>query len=286
MEAARHIVALGVSKLIIAVRSVEKGKAAKRDIEQTTKCSSNVIEVWPLDLCSYASVKAFAARASRDLPRLDVLLENAGVAMLRWDWAEDNELSLTVNVVSTFLLAFLMLPKLKETAAKFNARLNLSIVVSDTHFMVDFKEKDAPEGIFNHMNKKDNANMEERYPTSKLMEVFLVREMASRRPADTYPVTINMLNPGLCKSELSREGNARIKIMKLLLARTTEAGSRTLVAAAAAGPETHGEYMNMCKATPTATITTSPEGKKAQKRLWDELIDKLEKIEPGVSANL
>ena len=286
MEAARHIVALGASKLIIAVRSTEKGEAAKRDIEGSTKCSSNVIEVWPLDLCSYASVKAFTARASKDLPRVDVLLESAGVAMLRWDWAEDNELSLTVNVVSTFLLALLMLPKLKETAAKFNTRPNLSVVTSDTHFFVDFKEGSAPEGIFNHMNKKSNANIDERYPTSKLMEVFLVREMASRRPADKYPVTINMLNPGLCQSELSREGNAQIKIMKFFLARTTEAGSRTLVAAASAGPETHGEYMNMCKVTPTATVTTGPEGQKTQKRLWGELIDKLEKIEPGISANL
>ena len=35
-------------------------------------------------------------------------------------------------------------------------------------------------------------------------------------------------------------------IAKFLLARTTEAGSRTLVAAAAAGPETHGKYMADC----------------------------------------
>jgi len=215
-----------------------------------------------------------------------VLIENAGVVKSGWEWAEDNELTLTVNVVSTFLLAFLLLPKLREIAIKFNTRPNLTIVTSETHFLVDFNEKTAPEGIFNHMNKKSNVNMGQRYATSKLMEVYIVREMAARRPADTYPVTVNMVNPGLCKSELAREGSMRIKILKFLLARSTEAGSRTLVHAAGAGPETHGEYLDMYKMTPPATVVRSPEGQKAQKRLWDELMDQLDKIEPGISGNL
>lgn len=270
----------------MAVRSIEKGEAAKKSIEQSTKCDPQVIEVWSLDLSSYDSVKAFAARASQDLSRIDVLLENAGVAMLRWDWAEDNELTVTVNVVSTVLLGLLLLPKLRETASKFNTRPNLTFVVSDTHFFVDFKEKDAPEGIFAHLNEKSSANMDERYPTSKLMEVFAVREMAAKEGAEASPVTINMLNPGLCESELAREGNARIKIMKFLLARTTEEGSRTLVHAASAGPDTHGQYLNMCQVTPTATVVRGPGGDKTQKKLWAELMQKLDTIQPGVSSNL
>jgi NAD(P)-dependent dehydrogenase (short-subunit alcohol dehydrogenase family) len=268
------------------VRSIEKGEAAKKSIEESTKCSSDVIEVWSLDLASYASVQAFAAKASKDLPRLDVLLENAGVATAKFTIAEDNELTLTTNVVSTFLLAFLLLPKLRETATKFNVRPILSIVSSETHYFVDFPEKDAPEGIFNNMNDESKANMAARYPTSKLMEVYIVREMAARKPADKYPVTINMLNPGLCHSELGREGSIALKIMKFLLARTTEEGSRTLVHATGAGSETHGEYLSDCKITETATVVRSAEGQKAQKRLWDELMAKLDKIVPGVSGNL
>lgn len=52
-EAARHIARLGASKLILAVRNVEAGEEAKRDIENTTKCGKSVIEVWKLDLASY-----------------------------------------------------------------------------------------------------------------------------------------------------------------------------------------------------------------------------------------
>ena len=286
LEAARHFAKLGASKLILAVRSTEKGEAAKKSIEKSTSCDPHVIEVWPLDLCSYASVKEFAARASRDLARLDVLLENAGVASEKWSVSEDNERTLTVNVVSTFLLALLLLPKLKETSAKFNTRPTLTVVSSDTHAFIDFEEKTAPEGIFNYMNDKAKANMTDRYPTTKLIEVFTVREMAARRPADTYPVTINLTNPGLCKSELPREGVLRITIMKLLFARTTEAGSRALVHAGVAGPGTHGEYLDMCEVTPPATMVLSADGKQTQKRLWGELVEKLDGIQPGVSGNL
>ncbi|KAL1855157.1 hypothetical protein Plec18167_002144 [Paecilomyces lecythidis] len=271
----------------MAVRSIEKGEAAKREIVEATGCDPSVIDVWTLDLSSYASVKSFAARVTSELPRVDVLLENAGIATKKWTWAEDNESTLTVNVVSTFLLAFLLLPKLKETATRFNTRPNLTIVTSEVHCTVDFKEKDAPEGIFNYLNDESKADMAVRYPTSKLLEVFFVREMAARRPRDSYPVTINMVNPGFCHSELVREGSSfLLSTMKYVLARTTEVGSRTLVHGVSAGPETHGQYLNKCKVEEPATIVTCPEGPKTQQRVWDELIAKLEKIEPGISGNL
>ena len=60
-------------------------------------------------------------------------------------------------------------------------------------------------------------------------------------------VTLNMLNPGWCHSNLMDANDnipAPIQVVKAILARTTEVGSRTLVASAAAGPETHGEYMS------------------------------------------
>ena len=83
-KAARHFARLSVSKLILAVRNTKAGEEAKHDIESTTRCNPDVIEVWPLDLSSYESVKSFADRASK-LPRLDVLLENAGIAASKWE---------------------------------------------------------------------------------------------------------------------------------------------------------------------------------------------------------
>jgi retinol dehydrogenase-12 len=93
LEAARHIVNLGAAKVILAVRSIDKGEAAKKDIEATSG-KRGVVEVWQLDLSSYASVEEFAAKASK-LDRLDVLLENAGIATGTFKLAEDNESTIT-----------------------------------------------------------------------------------------------------------------------------------------------------------------------------------------------
>src|SRR6195952_1520050 len=88
-EAARHITRLGASKVILAVRSLSKGNEAKKSIEESEK-KSGVVEVWQLDLSSYASVEEFAARVNKELPRLDVILENAGMATQAFSLAEGN----------------------------------------------------------------------------------------------------------------------------------------------------------------------------------------------------
>jgi hypothetical protein len=72
-EAVRHFTRLGASKIILAVRNSKAGEEAKKDIESSTKCGTDVLEVWTPDLLSYESCKSFADRASK-LPRLDVLL--------------------------------------------------------------------------------------------------------------------------------------------------------------------------------------------------------------------
>ena len=88
-EAAIHIVSLGASKVILAVRNISKGDEAKKYIEAGTG-RTGTVEVWELDLASYASVKAFAQRAE-GLERLDAVLENAGISSHEFALAEDNE---------------------------------------------------------------------------------------------------------------------------------------------------------------------------------------------------
>ncbi|KAL8846964.1 MAG: hypothetical protein Q9221_007977 [Calogaya cf. arnoldii] len=56
LEAARHYVRLGAAKVILAVRSLEIGAAAKESLEETEN-RVGVVEVWHLDLSSYDFVK-------------------------------------------------------------------------------------------------------------------------------------------------------------------------------------------------------------------------------------
>lgn len=131
LEAARHFAQLGAARVIIAVRNIDKGEAAKRSIDETAGRTPSPVSVWQLDLSSYDSVMEFASRAERELSRLDVLCENAGIATPTFRLSEGNESTITTNVISTFLLAFLLLPKLKETANRFNTRPTLAITSSE-----------------------------------------------------------------------------------------------------------------------------------------------------------
>lgn len=288
-EAARHITRNNASTVILAVRSLEKGEAAKKDIEASTG-KRGVVKVWQLDMSSYQSLLDFAARASKELQRLDTAILNAGIAKGTWEVFEKDESTITVNVVSTFLLALSLLPLMKQTANQYNVRPTLTIVASEVHSWAKFPEGNAPDGqIFHELSNKQaeqNADMVNRYQVSKLLDVFATRAMADRKSAQAIPVTFNCVNPGLCKSELSRDGGIGLAILSFLLARSTEYGSRTLVHAAASGAESHGHYLSDCKVELPSEYVLSNKGYVAQNRVWDELTAKLEAISPGVTNNL
>lgn len=284
-EAARHFARLGASKIILAVRSVSAGEEAKQSIESSTKCGADVVEVWPLDLLSYESCKSFADRASRELPRIDVFLENAGVAGETFVKAGAHERMVAVNVIGTYYLALLMLPKLKATAKQFSINPRLVIVSSEVHAHTEFPERNEP-SIFDAVATQSKARGAELYPISKLLGVLAFRQMAPR--LEGSGVVVNMLNPGLCHSELGRDGSLLLKLTKIVLARSTEVGSRTLVASAVAGPESHGKYMSDAVIDDGALseFVRSADGEATGKRVWTELKEILEAITLGVTQSL
>ena len=160
LEAARHFVRLHADKVILAVRTAVKGEAARRDIEASTGCPVGTVEMWELDLCCYASVIAFAKRAE-GLERLDVAILNASLMAYDFQLVEQDETTITVNVVSTFLLALLLLPILRRSAARFATLPHLTIVSSDGHLWPQFPEKGAA-SIYDALNDKSKAIMMER----------------------------------------------------------------------------------------------------------------------------
>lgn len=70
------------------------------------------------------------------------------------------------------------------------------------------------------------------------------------------------------------------------MCRSTEVGSRTLVHAGLAGPDTHGKYLSDCRIKPCAPLVEGNEGLEMQRRVWQELSAKLDDIEPGVTKLL
>lgn len=282
-EAARHFVRLGAAHVIMAVRNVSAGEKAKADIVASTHCDTSAVSVWKLDLSSNESVRAFARRANTELERVDVLLENAGVAGPGKDDETGHDRQIAINVIRTFLLAFLLLPRLKETSTKFSTTPRLTIVSSEVHAWNKFEQRSAPH-VFDKLKNPTEKELEGYYPLSKLLEVLVVREIAPKMAGSG--VVLNMLNPGLCHSELSRDGPISLEIMKFFLARTTEVGSRTLVAAAEVGQESHGKYMTDGHVSDESLseFARSEEGKTTAAKVWKELKEILEEIEPGVTT--
>ena len=160
LEAVRHFVRLNAAKIIMAVRSTVKGEGAKSDIESSTG-RRGVVEVYEVDMARYESVKNFAAQMSK-LPRIDVVVQNAGFLTGNYETVEDNESQITVNVVSTILLTLLLLPSLRHSAEKFGILPKVAVVSSGSHVLIQFPEWTA-ERIFERLNDEKTANMTDRY---------------------------------------------------------------------------------------------------------------------------
>ncbi|KXH40359.1 short-chain dehydrogenase [Colletotrichum salicis] len=286
LEAARHFVRLNAAKVILAVRSTDKGEAAKTDIELTTG-RRDVLEVWPLDQASFESVKEFAARADK-LPRLDFAVLNASIATNKRVDAEGWESTITVNVLSTFLLGLKLLPVLRRTGKKYNVTPKIVIVASDASQMAKFHERNE-EDIYKALNT--NKSLTDRYNTSKLMQVILARQMAIAADASGKGrVQVTTLNPGLCSTALFRNVpfplTIVVKVGLKLLARSAEVGSRCLTASAFAGEEAHGRYMSDCVVVRFPKVMQGEEGEQMQGRVWEETVELLNGVDPGVSMNL
>jgi retinol dehydrogenase 12 len=123
------------------------------------------------------------------------------------------------------------------------------------------------------------------------MEVLFVRELVARldrKRASPSPVTITMVNPGMCFSAIGRELPVYLRYIfysiQLLLARRTEVGARTLVYGACAGPKSHGEFMSDGKNQDVERWIYSDLGKRAQVKLFDQTMRILEERRPGIGA--
>jgi NAD(P)-dependent dehydrogenase (short-subunit alcohol dehydrogenase family) len=197
LEACRKIVELGAALVIMACRNVEKGKAAAAEICKLTKCDAKVLQVWHLDLGSHSSVFNFAERANTELPRLDALISNAGIVSPSCKIVEGYEGTITTNVISLFLHALLLYPKLRDTAIKHKTYTHLTVTASELYEVAKFKERQAGEGkIFTAFNDPKTFRLQDRYNTSKLLEILLVKQLASMKEVEGIRVIMNCVAPG------------------------------------------------------------------------------------------
>jgi len=246
--AAAHLFAtLGLSKLILGVRSVERGEGAAASIR---KANPNIeIGVWQLDMLDYRSVQSFAKRCET-LASIDMAVLNAGIYKL--DFARvavtGHEETLQVNYLSTALLAILLLPILRRKHAQASPG-RLTIVGSALGLTSKFPERDTvPLLPALDAEWAGIAAASERYAVSKTLIFLLVLKLSQLASPDD--VVVNVVEPGFSGSTNFSTGvggalKLVLRVMHLLIGRTAEQGAWTYVdAAVTRGEETHGCFLN------------------------------------------
>lgn len=260
LECARQLVDLRLSRLIIAVRSVSKGEAAKEELlswVKTARTGSPIptIDVWALDLSDYASITAFTEKC-KNLDGLDIVINNAGISKksLEANPRTGYDEVIQTNYLGAVLLTILLLPILKEKK-KDGEPGRFVLASSETSAWAAFKERSShPEGILAGFKSDEGYVAEDRYWTSKLLGLLFLTELVKRVPASV--AIVNAPNPGLCRTGLMREweGNVAgfvIGIMTRLIGRTSEVGARAFTDAAVRhGAASHGHYLEDGKLQP------------------------------------
>jgi NAD(P)-dependent dehydrogenase (short-subunit alcohol dehydrogenase family) len=247
LEAARHLLALDATKVILAVRTPAKGEAAAQDLISSCNVPASRVEVWQLDMSNHGSIKAFAKRAS-GLDRLDAAILNAGVFSQQWYDVDGVERHIAINVISTILLELLLLPTLQRSAKHTGLRGRLTIVGSETQHIADPRALETSGRILDKLNTKGEIQLGTYYPLSKLLVYYVHRSVTSQRPVSKDSnVIATVMTPGACTSDLFRgdDNTFGMRVAMKAIARTTEVGGRALVLAVNPdlGIEYHGKFL-------------------------------------------
>ncbi|KAH7322596.1 short-chain dehydrogenase [Stachybotrys elegans] len=294
-EAACHLVRLGAACVVLAVRSLLKGEEARSWIESVTGIRG-VVEVWELDITNFSMVQRFANRCIDVLGYIHGLVQNAAVTSSEHALNKEGyEMTVAGNVFGTVLLAFLLLPRMTETAYRTQGTPHIVFLTT----ALAFTQKDAMELLataqypaldsFNCW-KYLATDTAARYSVSNLFKILVLREFFKLMPHSETRVVMNMVNPGYCKTELAKNGplyfRLQFKLGALLIGRSPEMGSRTILHALHAGPESDGHFLSDCKIKDyiVEDWVTSEAGQAVQKKVWDDFIERLERIYPGCAS--
>ncbi|OCK82605.1 short-chain dehydrogenase/reductase family protein-like protein [Lepidopterella palustris CBS 459.81] len=283
--AAAKFAALHAELVILGVRDVAKGEKAQQSINSLTGGKSR-LEVWPLDMNSYDSIQAFAARAVR-LEQLNVVVLNAGVYMVRYEkspygWEE----TLQVNVLSTALLGLLLLPVLKASSGASDGLPVLEIVASENYERAHVSA--ARDQLLANYNAAMGYNSSNQYYVSKLFVMYVMQTLASLAEASHATnrkpeVLVTAVCPGGCKSELSRGYNGYMAIafkavFGALFLRTAEQGARSLVSGVLLGEEAHGRLWQHDRLRPLAPLVSGEQGELLRRKVWSEIVEALKDV--------
>ncbi|GAA0610102.1 SDR family oxidoreductase [Kribbella sandramycini] len=243
-EAAKRLAAAG-ARVIMAVRTVAKGEAARAEI--LAEVPGAQLEVRRIDLADLASVQEFATGLIADESRLDLLINNAGVMNppKRFSTADGFELQFGSNFLGPFALTLRLLPLLLAAPAP---RVVTMSSGTANYGRIQFDDL--------NWDKRYSAGLA--YAQSKLADLMMSNELARIATDRGWNLLSVAAHPGFTRTNLQTAGAtlgagapkeplANRILGRLLPSQEVAEGTEPLLYAATSPDARHGAYYGPSK---------------------------------------
>jgi NAD(P)-dependent dehydrogenase (short-subunit alcohol dehydrogenase family) len=250
--------AMGLARLgatvALTARDAGRGEAARAAVEAAV--GPGRASLFLADLASMTEVRRLAGELAARLPRLDVLVHNAGAMHATRKATPDGlELTFAANHLAPWLLTRLLWPKLVD------ARARVVTVASEAHRIAPLDLDD--------LQSEQAYSPWKAYGRSKLCNVLFAAELARRAAA--AGVTSNSLHPGVVATGFGRNDGGVNRLLFGLLRPfllTAEKGARTSVHVASA-PALEGVTGRYFKDAREAMPSAAARDEGTARRLWE-----------------
>ena len=244
------------ASLAIVCRDRARGHALAAEIRAGSPAAS--VEVFVADLAKLAEVRRVAAELLERCPRIDVLVNNAGIVNLRRELTDDGfEATFATNHLAYYLLTRLLEERLVASAPS-----RVVIVSSDAHKMARLDMDD--------LQSARSYRWFAVYGASKLCNLLFSYELARR--LEGSGVTVNALHPGGVRTGLGKQNGwlgALLASALGLFFRTPEKGAETSLWLASS-PDVEGVTGKYFFDLREHRSNDASHDTALAKRLWDE----------------
>jgi NAD(P)-dependent dehydrogenase (short-subunit alcohol dehydrogenase family) len=263
--------ALGLARkgfvVVLGARNAAKAEAVKAEIAASS--GNPNIDYLIADLASLKQVRDLADTFKQRYPRLDVLINNAGIFAPERILTEDGfETTLQVNHLSHFYLTLLLLDHLGKSVQGRIINLSSSVYI-------------AGKFDVNDLQSETRFSTFSAYSDSKLLMLLFTIELAER--LRETGITANAVHPGVVRTPLMLQAPGIFRLVAYLalpFALSPQKGAATSVYLASA-PEVKsisGRYFTSSRASRFKTAFNTPD----QRNLLWELSRKSLPLEPFI----
>ncbi|HWF99219.1 MAG TPA: SDR family oxidoreductase [Steroidobacteraceae bacterium] len=250
--AAGHLARQG-ARIVMVARDRGRAEEMLRSLRAANPAQAHT--TFYADLSRLREMKRVGAEIAAAEPRIDVLMNNAGLISAHNRRTEDGlELMFATNHLSYFVLTHLLLERLRAAGG---ARIVSTASQAHRRGRLDFERLQEQKGARG-------------YGTSKLCNILFTRELARRLAGSG--MTANCLHPGFVATRFGDEAGGVLRtgiaIAKRLFALSPEEGAKTMVYLAGS-PEVAGRsggyYERCAPAEPSRAARSDADAR----RLWE-----------------